>query len=46
MSWSLTLMIEEHQMLHIALMSYPWMPSFSQVFAAYVAEVLGHSLRV
>jgi hypothetical protein len=46
MSWSLTLMIEEHQIAHLTILSYPFMPSFSQVFAAYMVEVLGHKPRV
>jgi len=46
MSWSLALMIEEHQIGHIVALCYPYMPSFTQVFAAYVAEVLGQKTLV
>lgn len=45
MSWCLTHMIEEHQLASICVSCYPFMPSLTQVFAAYMAEVLGHGVH-
>lgn len=39
-------MVEEHNMAQLCALAYPYMPSIGQVFAAYVAEVLGHKSEV
>jgi len=46
MSWSLALMLDEHQLAQMVALAYPWVPSPSQLFAVYVAEVLGHTPAV
>jgi hypothetical protein len=46
MSWSLCLVLQEHQMAQIALAAWPHMPSCTQVLAAYVREVLSHEPRL
>ena len=46
MTWSLSMMVEEHHIANICAGTWPWPPSLSQVFAAYVGEVLGHDARV
>ncbi|GBF97610.1 hypothetical protein Rsub_10746 [Raphidocelis subcapitata] len=42
MTGTLALLLEEHQLAHIAALSHPYMLSLTQVAAQYVAEVLGH----
>ncbi|GBF94857.1 hypothetical protein Rsub_08029 [Raphidocelis subcapitata] len=42
LSWSLSLMVEEHQLTAMGIAVYPYIPSLGQVFAAYVTEVMRH----
>jgi hypothetical protein len=46
LSYSLFQLLEEHNIAHMCLLAWPFMPSVSQVMAAYVGAVLGRSPRV